>query len=191
MQYFREPDPFLGSLVIASPPPKTLPFSPGAALKLLGSGMPPARLCRSLSLSPCFSLSLPLVSCSLCHAEKLSSLSSPAAVFILVPPTGTFLTSFCRAKGEKKPDGGTEQAPRGARGAAVLSFPELGFYSRRCIPWEGGCVCAGAFPHSGQLLFNGGLHAGQTPEEILLFPVPIQKQQQLALQTPAWTAWSR
>lgn len=52
-------------------------------------------------------------------------------------------------------------------------------------------MCVGAFPHSGQLLFNGGLHAGQTPEEILPFPVPIPEQQQLARQAPAWTAWLR
>lgn len=102
-----------------------------------------------------------------------------------------FPSFLLHSEGEKKPDRGTQQAPRGARGAAVLSFPELGFYCRRCIPWEGGCVCVGAFPHSGQLLFNGGLHAGQTPEEILPFPVPIQEQQQLARQTPAWTMWLR
>lgn len=117
------------------------------------------------SLSPCFSLSLPLVSCPVCHAEKLLSLSSPAAGFILVPPTGTFLASFCTEKrGGGKPDRGRQHL--GEPGEQPCSFPELGFYCRRCIPWEGGCACVGAFPHSGQLLFNEGLHAGQTPEEI-------------------------
>lgn len=70
-------------------------------------------------------------------------------------------------------------------------FPELGFYCRRCIPREGGCACVGAFPHSGQLLFNGGLHAGQKPEEILLLPAPSQAQRQLTRQAPAWTAGLR
>lgn len=33
-------------------------------------------------------------------------------------------------------------------------------------------MCGGAFPHSGQLLFNGGLHAGQAPQEVWRCPAP-------------------
>lgn len=118
----------------------------------------------ALTLPLRFSLSLPLVSRSLHHVEKLSSSSSLAVEFILVPPTGTFLASSCHGKGKKR----QRQAAGipGSSGSRGAPFPELGFYCRRCIPREGGCVCVGAFPHFGQLLFNGGLHAGQKAEEV-------------------------
>lgn len=37
-------------------------------------------------------------------------------------------------------------------------------------------MCAGAFPHSARLLFNGGLHAGQAPQEVRRCPAPSQDE---------------
>lgn len=73
--------------------------------------------------------------------------------------------------------GRQERAP-GSAGSAVLPLSLPGFYCRRCIPREGGrvCVCGGAFPHSEQLLFNGGLHAGQAPQEVWRCPAPSEDE---------------
>lgn len=123
-----------------------------------------------------------------CGAAPLSaSRSAPLLTFtpmgFTFPPAGGKASELLRA-GSRADPGPThrdfpaflrqEGAGRSRGAAARAARPSAGFYCRRCIPREGGrlCVCAGAFPHSARLLFNGGLHAGQAPQEVRRCPAP-------------------
>lgn len=162
-QHFRETDPFLGSLVTPSPSLKASSLlsrscADNAGLQDGRASHRPLALPLLLTFTP-----IGFMSCLPCgKAFKLIQPSSrvyPGSTHWDFP---SFLLH--REEGGGKPDRGRQHL--GEPGEQPCSFPELGFYCRRCIPWEGGCACVGAFPHSGQLLFNEGLHAGQTPEEI-------------------------
>lgn len=184
-QHFGKPEALLEVTCDSLAFPKTIPFSLGAAQKLWGPTAACSPLLPALAL-PLLLTFTPIGFMFPLPCGKAFKLIQPSSRVYPGSTHWDFPSFLLYSQGKKKAAGGMRHL--GARGAAVRSFPELGFYCRRCIPWEGGCVCVGAFPHSGQLLFNGGLHAGQTPEEILPFPVPIQEQQQqLTWQALVWS----